>query len=255
MSKANANAKVSKHKAEKSKTRQRIVAKAKQIARAEIASRGQARSIPTQTHGVTSPTTTSLSDKYPDNFPKIDPIFAVPETPRPEDEDFTDSPRPPIVGCEVVTVHQRSYTPPVSDAPGGGGAIEYELYPGIYGYAKLMRDGSIWVFSPEPSSEVGFAEYEHDWTLIEKFLNSLHRRCRIVNCIWGELVPMLIKLGWINRPRRVNNLNEGTSREVDVWYPPVHADGTGHVERGYVEGGFGETSDHPVDPFEVENPR
>lgn len=254
--------KQSKHKEQKSKARQRVIAKAKMIARAEIASRKQAQEIrgaqtPTQIRGVISPMTTSRSEPAPaqtelsDEYP--DPIFAVPETPRPADEDFTNSPRPPIVGQEVVTVNPRSYTPPVSDAPGGGGAIEYELYPGIYGYAKLMNDGTVWIFSPEPSSEVGLQQYEDDWTVIEKFLGVLHRRCRIVNVIWGELPPMLVKLGWINRPRKVESLETGTKTEVDVWYPP-ELDAAGNVKPGYVEGGFGETSHSPVDHYDIENP-
>jgi len=160
-------------------------------------------------------------------------IFDVPVTP--ETVLSTAAPTaglapPPRYGEHIITMsmNHRSYTPPVLDkTPGGGGPMDYELFPGVVGQAVLKKDGSMWILSPEPNEE----HARDDWDLIVRFLDVLHPRCRVVNCIWGELSLKLVDGGWVNRPEIVVDVRSSSAREIDVWWPPAE----GEIRKGHVE--------------------
>lgn len=159
-------------------------------------------------------------------------IFDVPESAPVDTKLAVGLPPPPKFGEHIITMNHRSYTPPVlSREPGGGGPMDYELFPGVVGQAVLMKDGSMWVLSPEPNEE----HARDDWELIVRFLDVLHPRCRVVNCVWGELALKLVDGGWVNRPQVVVDTRGARPREIDVWYPPAE----GSTEKGYVDGGVG----------------
>lgn len=148
-------------------------------------------------------------------------ILDAPVTPPMDTGDWKRERRPPRPGEEVITTSVRSYVPPARTAAElqrYSGPPDHEIWPGIIGYCIDKPTGEIWIMSPEPRDNA-----HNDWNLVVAFLNALHPRCRIVNCIWGELQLILPRLGWKSLPQRVVVTADHSVREIDVWYPPEDA--------------------------------
>lgn len=87
-----------------------------------------------------------------------------------------------------------TYEPPT--IPIGSTSGEYELAPGVWGYA-VEHDGLIYIplisATYEGSGDVG------------RFLDSLSERCRIPNVVSVRMLGMLKRRGWQDREELTND--------------------------------------------------
>ena len=125
----------------------------------------------------------------------------------------------------ILILEDRSYEPTLH--PGRGGPLMYEIYPGLFGQAIWMETyQQIWINHVEPVIPA--------WgkAIVDKFLDHLSHRCRIVHAQYGELYIKLYEKAWVNEMVNLTDPHDGSVMRTDKWRPPNKSDDEPHDGEG-----------------------